>query len=190
MSLMGRHLPLRSPKTGRSGTFTWNSIGSEIAPKGRRVQASRHNAAMTPWTVRAVRPEDAFTIALHRYHREDLREDLNAYATWVPDRIASGAYIGFLAEHDGLVIGGAGALLLDWGPTRGAPSPVRARLMNVFTEEPWRQQGVAGQLVDEVMAACTAMGVQVFILAASAGGLHMYKARGFVPYENEMVLRR
>lgn len=142
-----------------------------------------------PWTVRAVRTGDAAIIALHRYHRGEPQTDIDAYAHWLPARIERGTYLGYVAEADGRVVGGAGAVLLDWGPTRGEASGTRARIVNVFTETDWRRQGIARTLVDRVMAMCADDGIRVFSLAASAEGAGMYRALGFVPYANEMILR-
>lgn len=142
------------------------------------------------WTLRTVGPDDAPSIARHRYFRVEPQEDLDAYAAWVVSRIGRGAYIGFVAEAEGQVVGGAGAVLLDWGPTRGEASGTRARIVNVYTEEPWRKHGIAKALVDAVMGTCTEAGIRVFSLAASEEAAPMYRALGFVPYANEMILRR
>lgn len=140
-----------------------------------------------PWTLRAARAGDAAIIALHRYYRGEPQTDIDAYAQWLPARMERGTYLGFVAEADGRVVGGAGAVLLDWGPTRGEASGTRTRIVNVFTETDRRSQGIARALVDSVMARCRDDGIRVFSLAASAEGAGMYAALGFVPYANEMI---
>jgi ribosomal protein S18 acetylase RimI-like enzyme len=87
------------------------------------------------------------------------------------------------------VIAGAGAVLLDWGPTRGEPSGLRGRLVNVYTDPAWRRQGVARNLVQEVMRRCQKREVQVFNLAATDDSASLYRSIGFVPYATEMILR-
>lgn len=72
-----------------------------------------------PWTTRPVRTDDAAVIA----------------------RIERGSYAGVLAESDGVVVAGAGTVLLDWGPTRGEPTGLRARIVNVYTATDWRRRG-------------------------------------------------
>lgn len=141
------------------------------------------------WTLRAARAEDAPSIARHRYYRSEPDHDVHAYTAWLPMRIERGTYIGFVAEAAGHIVGGAGAVLLDWGPTRGEASGTRARIVNVFTDAQWRRRGIAKSLVDEVMATCTASGIRVFSLAASAEGAHLYRSLGFTPYADEMILR-
>jgi GNAT superfamily N-acetyltransferase len=154
-------------------------------------QSNRQNAAMTgSWTLRKAQIDDASTIAQHRYYRAEPQDDIDAYARWLPLRIERGSYLGFVAEDAGRIIGGAGAVLLDWGPTRGEPAGTRARIVNVFTDERWRRRGIARALVDRVMAACSDLDIRVYSLAASAEGDPLYRSLGFVPYENEMILRR
>jgi GNAT superfamily N-acetyltransferase len=151
----------------------------------------QQNAEMThSLTLRKARTDDAWTIAQHRYYRAEAREDVDAYAAWLPQRIERGTYIGCIAEYAGSVVAGAGAVLLDWGPTRGEASDTRARIVNVFTDEGWRKQGVARRLVEDVMAACSDLNIRVYSLAASADGDRMYRSLGFEPYANEMILRR
>jgi GNAT superfamily N-acetyltransferase len=140
------------------------------------------------WTIRPITGSDARVIAAHRYYRGEPQQDADAYSAWLPARIDSLAYIGFVAEASGTVIAGAGAVLLDWGPTRGNPSELRARIVNVFTQPAWRRQGIALVLVRQVMDACGSRGVNAFSLAASADGAAMYRALGFQPYAEEMVL--
>jgi GNAT superfamily N-acetyltransferase len=140
-------------------------------------------------TLRRAGTVDAWAIARHRYYRAEPQEDLDAYATWLPPRIDRDTYIGFVAENAGSVVAGAGAVLLDWGPSRGETSGTRARIVNVFTDEGWRRQGIARELVGRVMAACSALNVRVYNLAASPDGDSVYRSFGFKPYINEMILR-
>ncbi len=139
--------------------------------------------------MRPVRVEDASVIARHRYFDDGAREDLTAYERWVAPRIERGTYAGVLAEAEGIVIAGAGAVILDWGPTRGEPTGLRARIVNVYTDPAWRRQGVARSLVREVMRRCQKRDVQVFNLAATDESAALYRSIGFVPYATEMILR-
>lgn len=141
------------------------------------------------WNTRPVRIEDAAIIARHRYFDAGSKDDLAAYERWVAARIERGNYTGVLAEDDHGVIAGAGAVLLDWGPTRGEPSGLRARIVNVFTDPEWRRRGIARSLVQDVMRRCQKRDVQVFGVASTADGEALYRALGFVPYPQEMILR-
>ena len=153
-------------------------------------RAALDNSGMpTIWNTRPVRVEDAAVIARHRYFDAGAKEDLAAYERWVATRIERGTYSGLLAEADGVVIAGAGAVLLDWGPTRGEPTGLRGRLVNVYTDPAWRRQGVARGLVQEVMRCCQKRDVQVFNLGATDDSAALYRSIGFVPYATEMILR-
>jgi GNAT superfamily N-acetyltransferase len=143
-----------------------------------------------PWTAREITESDAAAIARHRYFRGESRADSEAYTAWLTARIRGGEYVGFVAEASGQIIGGAGAVLLDWGPTRGDSSSTRARVANVFTEESMRGQGVARRLLQEVLSACRARGIRTVCLAASLDARGLYEAMGFEPYAEEMILRR
>lgn len=143
-----------------------------------------------PWTVRKVRAADASVIAGHRYFRGEPQDDVDAYASWLPHRIDRADYLGFVAEMEGRVVAGAGAVLLDWGPAPGDPCGRRARIVNVFTEEWCRKQGIARALVERVLGACSERGIGVYSLAASERAAPMYRSLGFEPYAHEMILRR
>lgn len=133
---------------------------------------------------------DASCIAMHRYYRGEPAEDVEAYTTWVASRIERSTYLGYVAEVEGDIVAGAGATLLDWGPTRGDPNGLRARIVNVFTHPAWRNRGVATALVRAVMAACSDRGVATYSLASTSEGAALYGSLGFVPYPEEMIRRR
>jgi GNAT superfamily N-acetyltransferase len=143
-----------------------------------------------PWLARPVTLNDASTVAQHRFFnpRED-PDDLASYAHWVGSRIGAGSYIGSLAEVNGEVIGGAGATLLDWGPTRGGRGPIKARIVNVYAAPSWRGRGVSRCLVEDVLALCQAMGIGGFCLSHTAASKHLYTSLGFATSEVEMFRR-
>jgi GNAT superfamily N-acetyltransferase len=141
------------------------------------------------WTTRPVRADDAANIARHRYFDAGTKEDLVAYERWVATRIERGTYTGVLAEVEGSVVAGAGAVMLDWGPTRGEPTGLRARIVNVYTDPAWHRRGIARSLVQEVMRRCQKRDVKTFGLAATDESAGLYRLLGFAPYPQEMILR-
>lgn len=143
-----------------------------------------------PWTPRSAGTDDAAVIARHRYADAGSTADLQAYQHWVASRLAQGRYLGLLAEVQGQVVAGAGAVLLDWGPTRGEPCGLRARIVNVYTAPDWRRRGLSRSLVQALIAQLRAQGVAVFSLAATAQSAPLYSALGFEHYPQEMILRR
>lgn len=143
----------------------------------------------TAWTTRPARADDAAIIARHRYFDAGTKDDLVAYERWVATRIKRSTYNGVLAELDGGVVAGAGAVMLDWGSTRGEPTGLRARIVNVYTDPAWRRRGIARSLVQEVVRRCQKRDVRTFGLAAIDESAGLYRSLGFESYPQEMILR-
>lgn len=106
----------------------------------------------------------------HGCYRPDDAGRREAYAAWVGQRIEVGTYVGVFAVAGDRVLGGAGPVLLDWGPTRANPGCQMARIANVFTESDARGHGVARSLLVDVMTRCEALGAREFNLGASNEG--------------------
>ncbi len=136
-----------------------------------------------------MRAGDAEQVAAHGCYREEDAARQPGYAAWVAPRIETGRYIGWLAIQDGVVVGGAGAVLLDWGPTRANPGGQMARVVNVFTAEALRGRGMARELLRAVMQQCEALGVREFNLGATPEGRGLYRSLGFEDYPAEMRRR-
>lgn len=111
------------------------------------------------------------------------------YAAWVRPRIEAGRYVGVLAVDGDVVVGGAGAVLLDWGPTRANPGGQLARIVNVFTVAKWRRRGIARALLQVLLQRCEEMGVSEFNLGATEAGRELYRSLGFNEYPAEMRRR-
>lgn len=137
---------------------------------------------------RAATPADAPTLALHRYPEPKDAPEREIYAAWVAGAIERGLYLGWLAEAGGAVIAGAGLTLLEWGPSRGDPQPLRARLVNVWTHPDWRKQGHATALIERCIQAAQERGLRHISLGSSEMARHLYLGRGFKVTDNEMRL--
>jgi GNAT superfamily N-acetyltransferase len=142
------------------------------------------------WTIRAVEPADGAIVCRHRFKASEMRAGYYArYLSWLELALAGGTYVGLVAQHEGQVIAGAGLVLLNWGPTRGDPGVLRGRIVNVFTDPAWRRQGVAKQLLEELLRLGEEAGIGTFSLGASEEGAALYRRLGFVRYEEEMIRR-
>lgn len=143
------------------------------------------------WSIRPAGVGDAAIIATHRFdERPAPATAVEIYADWLRPRIADGRYLGRLALHDGQVIGGAGAVLLDWGPRRDSGDMhLVARINNVYTELPWRRRGIARALLLAVLDDCRARGIVDVTLATTEAGAPLYRALGFTLRPGEMELR-
>ncbi|NEX62890.1 GNAT family N-acetyltransferase [Noviherbaspirillum sp. 17J57-3] len=115
---------------------------------------------------------------------------MDAYAQWLKGAIVRGSYIGLFAESRNEVIAGAGMLLLQWGPTRGDSNPMRARIVNVWTRPDWRRNGIATDLVQNLLAQAEMIGIRTIGLASTPASEALYRSLGFESYLAEMVRRR
>lgn len=138
------------------------------------------------WTLRRAAAADADRVAAHGQFREADAARRPGYSAWVRPRLEAGTYLGWVAEVEGQVVAGAGAILLDWGPTRANPCGQMARIANVFTDESWRRLGIARALVSAVLRDCEAKGIREFNLATLPEAAALYTALGFAPYPAEM----
>ncbi|MBL8280266.1 MAG: GNAT family N-acetyltransferase [Pelomonas sp.] len=128
-------------------------------------------------------------MATHGCYRDEDAARRPGYAAWVGSRIGSERYIGYFAIQGDAVVGGAGAVLLDWGPTRANPGGQMARIVNVFTDEALRGRGIARELLQAVMRQCEDLGVREFNLGATPEGRSLYRSLGFEDYPAEMRRR-
>ena len=144
----------------------------------------------TNWTIRAVDAAEGVIVCHHRFNAAETPAiQYDRYLDWFGQAMRRGTYLGLVAEQDAHVIAGAGLVLLDWGPTRDDPGYLRGRIVNVFTEPEWRRQGVAKQLIEELIRLGEQAGIGTFSLGASKEGAALYRRLGFVRYEEEMLRR-
>jgi GNAT superfamily N-acetyltransferase len=140
---------------------------------------------------------DLPTIVSHRRRMfEDMGHSnpdlLNAaepeYTRWIQERMENGRYLGWLAvEPGGRVVAGAGLWLLDWPPGFFDISPYRGYILNVYTDQEYRRQGLARRCVQAAVDYCASQSIRVVILHASDQGRPIYESMGFTP-TNEMRL--
>jgi len=139
------------------------------------------------WTLRRAHQGDALTVAGHRYPgAEPHGEAVRAYAAWVAGAVARGSYLGWLAEVESVVVAGAGLVLLEWGPTRTDPSPLRGRVVNVYTDPAWRRRGLATALLERCLREAEALGIGVLGLGTTPQARALYERFGFKASTTEM----
>lgn len=109
------------------------------------------------------------------------------YARWVASALERGVYLGWLAEVEGAVVGGAGLTLLEWGPTRTSVSPVRGRVVNVFVDAAWRRRGLGTALVGSCLQEARAREITQVSLGTTPMARVLYARAGFVSSPAEMV---
>jgi GNAT superfamily N-acetyltransferase len=149
----------------------------------------------TAITVRPGSLKDAETIATHRRamfhemgHRDEEALDVMtaAFLPWLRQRMTCAEYLAWVAvSPDDSVVAGLGLWLMDWPPHMIGPGARRGNILNVYTEPPFRRQGIARRLMAVALDWCRVNGIRAVILHASADGLKLYEELGFRP-TNEM----
>ena len=154
-----------------------------------------YNASMFNYLIRQAVVSDALIIARQRVEMfrdmGELTPDERAVVesashSRLVGQLASGEYMGWLAETGGQVVAGAGVLLHQYYPTRANPrGRPTAYILNVYTDPRHRRQGLAHQLITEILAWCRAHDIPRASLHASRFGRSIYERFGFVA-TNEM----
>lgn len=109
------------------------------------------------------------------------------FAPWVEQRLASGIYLGWIAEVEGRPVASAGLFLMDWPPHYLDGGATRGYLLNVYVEPPYRGRGMAKALARIAMGECRQRNIQMLTLHASDAGRPVYESLGFIA-GNEMQL--
>lgn len=138
--------------------------------------------------LRPATPADAHAIAFHRYPAGADAPERSVYADWARAKLQAGEYLDLLALRGEDVVAGAGLVLLDWGQGRGSPNPLRAWLVNVWTHQDYRRQGLARRLVSDLLAQAKAWGIGTVSLGSTDMARPLYESLGFKPYPHEMLL--
>lgn len=152
---------------------------------------------MSDYRIRSATVADASAVARHRVC---MFQDMGTLAPSDAPRLfeaskrraardlASGMYVGWLAESASDVVAGAGVLLHQYYPLLdnldGRPT---AYILNVYTEPAHRRHGLARRLMLEIVDWCRAHDVPRASLHASPLGVSVYRALGFAA-TNEMRL--
>ncbi len=89
-------------------------------------------------------------------------------------------YFGFLAEHEGQVVGGGGVWLRPLLPRPGRlQGAMEAYVLNVYTEPEHRRNGVARAIMEAIIEWSRDQRVARITLHASEDGRPLYENLGF-----------
>lgn len=98
-------------------------------------------------------------------------------------------YFGFLAEHEGQVVGGGGVWLRPLLPRPGRlQGAMEAYVLNVYTEPEHRRNGVARAIMEAIIEWSRDQRVARITLHASEDGRPLYENLGF-KISNEMRIQ-
>ena len=108
----------------------------------------------------------ALAEATRRYLREKIPQ--NAFLVWV-------------AEEKGKIVGTSGLLLYEKPPIAGDFSRREAYITNMYTLPEWRGKGIATVLLEEIIRFAKGRDARRLWLRATAAGRSVYAKAGFVP---------
>jgi len=150
------------------------------------------------YTLRLARAAEADVLARHRASMfRDMGEVDEASASIIENAsedhlaalVEAREYFGFLAEHEGEVIGGGGVWLRPVLPRPGAlQGALEAYVLNVYVDPPHRRQGVARATMRAILDWSQARRLARVVLHASKEGRSLYESLGFES-SNEMRIR-
>lgn len=102
---------------------------------------------------------------------------------------AAGDQTTILALEQGQVIGCATLCYTPMMPTFSHPTGKRAHLMNVYTREQYRRQGIAARMMEQLIQEARGRGVTEISLDATESGRPLYEKLGFMASQECMVLK-
>ena len=106
---------------------------------------------------------------------------------YVKAGLEGGSYHGWLIENEDGVVAGGGVVLMEFPSSPRDSRAIRAFIVNMYTEPPFRKQGLAKMIMEEMIRWCKEQGFRWVALHASDAGRHLYETLGFKP-TNEMRL--
>ncbi len=151
--------------------------------------------------VRSAGDDDAGTLARHRVgmlisigtlSTDDARiaRIESAALRHIEAEMARGAWLAWIAEERGAVLGSGSAILRRLPPGPDCPDGgEEAYFINFYTEPSARRRGVATAVMRTALHWCRGRGVVRASLRASVAGRPVYAALGFVPSPDTMDWR-
>ena len=106
------------------------------------------------------------------------------------DYFLNGDHLTALAVDGDIVIGCASMSFFRIMPTFDHPTGKRAHLMNVYTRNEYRRQGIARKMVELLIEKTWENGATEISLDATALGRPLYKSLGFIDSSECMVLAK
>ena len=102
--------------------------------------------------------------------------------------LESGDHIAYLVYDGDKFIGAGGVSFYQVMPTYHNPSGKKAYIMNMYTAQDYRRQGIAFNTLDLLVNAARDTGVTQIALEATDMGRPLYEKYGFVKMQDEMEL--
>ncbi|MPY67440.1 GNAT family N-acetyltransferase [Deinococcus sp. SDU3-2] len=141
------------------------------------------------YALRRATPADAPAVARQRAQMfvdmdtltpEAAAAEVPLWTDWLRGALASGEYVGLLAEWEGTVVGGAGLMVFPRIPTLADPATQKGHILNVSVDPAHRRRGLAEALMEAVLEEVRARGLRQVTLNAAPMGRPLYDRLGFV----------
>jgi GNAT superfamily N-acetyltransferase len=112
-----------------------------------------------------------------------------AMRRYVHRELPSGGIVAWIVEADGLSVAAGVLSIVKTSPAPGfEDDEVAGHIHNIWTEPEHRRRGLAGQIVEAMLAWCRKHGVHRLTLNATDDGRGIYTAFGFRPSTAGMAL--
>jgi GNAT superfamily N-acetyltransferase len=112
----------------------------------------------------------------------------SAFRPWLRRMMESAEYLAWVATGpEDAIVGGLGLWLMDWPPHMIGAGARRGNILNVYTNQAFRRQGIARRLMEVALDWCRANAIGAVILHSSVDGRALYETLGFAA-TNEMRL--
>lgn len=102
--------------------------------------------------------------------------------------LSDGTHTAYLVFDGDKFIGAGGVSYYSVMPTYHNPSGKKAYIMNMYTDENYRRQGIAYKTLDLLVLDARAKGITSISLEATAMGRPLYEKYGFKKMNDEMEL--
>lgn len=104
---------------------------------------------------------------------------LKDFARFIREKMDSGELVEWVAEEDGKIIATAAVLFMEFPPVFNDPTGMRGYITNMYTDDEYRGQGIAGKLLEIMDDEARARGVTRMTLHASVLGKKAYVKSGY-----------
>ena len=123
----------------------------------------------------------------HLNETANMEQIKEASLAYYKEALANETHTAYLVYDGESVIGAGGICYYEVMPMPYNTSGKRAYIMNMYTAEQYRRRGIAGKVLDLLLADAKQKGVLQVSLSATELGKPVYKKRGFFANKDAML---